>query len=926
MLPCDDPKEDVEIAYLNITNQINTYQESGSGWCLYKLCSLQLNILKYNPLQASSFISLPQRIKDKQGCVNIQNSDQKCFLWSILAHFHPIPNFYQSPRMFKGPNCILEFLDSLKQDVAQLKEILRHPIEMDLSPEEEIAFNAAKVCHICDKPETDIDPFVRNHDHLSGKFLGSSHNSCNLNYGIKATEKIPIFFHNLKNFDAHLILSNVDPEKHGRVTCIPKNMEKYVSFTIGDVVFKDSFGFINKSLASLVDSLKPEDLKMTKQYLEENEIETCDSFIPSKRIKIDNSKSNIEKPVPIVELPESDYRRNPHRKPILNEEQRQNVDKKFELLQRKGIFPYEYIDNYEKLNEGLPPIDCFYDTLKEEMPEEKDYEFAKQIWRTFNMETMWNYHDLYLMTDVHLLADVLISFREMCLEYYKIDPFHSYTTPGFSWQIALRMSDVKLKLLSDKDLYLFFEAGKRGGFSVINHRYAKCNIEDSDNYDPSLPRQELVYLDANNLYGNSLSQPLPVDEFERVDTPITDILKTKDDAYHGYMLEVDFEYPKELHNEHNDLPLAPEKQIISYDMLSPYQKEIVGDRTKNTIKKLIASLGDKKNYIVHYRVLKKYVELGLKVSRVHQIIRFKQTPWLKKFIDFNTQKRAEADSDFKKDFFKLLNNAVFGKTMENVREHRHLDLVKTAEKAQKLCSKPTFRGYKIFHDNLIAIERYKSVVNLNKPIYTGVTVLDLSKLHMYQFHYEFIKKEYPGDKSLLTFSDTDSLLYVLQTNDIYKDMLNHHNLFDFSNYPDEHKMFNRLDKKMIGYLKKKNKKVIGKFKDELEGKTLLEFIGLRAKVYSFIYEDDDKNVEVQKCKGMKKSVVRKKINHDHYKRCLFEGTPHYEEMNVFKAKKHQISAVTQRKLALSQFDDKRYILNDGITSLAYGHYKIEEKT
>ena len=347
------------------------------------------------------------------------------------------------------------------------------------------------------------------------------------------------------------------------------------------------------------------------------------------------------------------------------------------------------------------------------------------------------------------------------------------------------------------------------------------------------------------------------------------------------VLEVDFKYPKELHNEHNDLPLAPEKQIISYDMLSPYQKEIIGDRSKNTIKKLIASLGDKKNYIVHYRVLKKYVELGLKVSKVHQIIRFKQTPWLKKFIDFNTQKRAEADSDFKKDFFKLLNNAVFGKTMENVRDHRHLDLVKTAEKAQKLCSKPTFRGYKIFHDNLIAIERYKSVVKLNKPIYTGVTVLDLSKLHMYQFHYEFIKKEYPGDKSLLTFSDTDSLLYVLQTNDVYKDMLNHHNLFDFSDYPDEHKMFNGLDKIMIGYLKKKNKKVIGKFKDELKGKTLLEFIGLRAKVYSFIYEDNDENVEVQKCKGMKKSVVRKKINHDHYKRCLLQGKPHYESMNVF---------------------------------------------
>ena len=229
--------------------------------------------------------------------------------------------------------------------------------------------------------------------------------------------------------------------------------------------------------------------------------------------------------------------------------------------------------------------------------------------------------------------------------------------------------------------------------------------------------------------------------------------------------------------------------------------------------KLIPNLQDKSKYILHYRLLKYYVNNGLEVTNIHRVLRFRQSPWLQPFIEFNMRMRQAATTDFGRDFFKLLNNSVFGKTMENVREYRNVDLVGTEEKARKLASQPTFRSFNIFHDNLFAVERYKSCVEMDKPIYTGVAVLELSKLLMYEFHYDYMKQKYPGEKSKLCFTDTDSLLYRIESDDIYKDMMEDHEHFDFSGYKDDHSMFDGKTQEEIKYLKQKNKMVIGKMKD-----------------------------------------------------------------------------------------------------------------
>ena len=560
-----------------------------------------------------------------------------------------------------------------------------------------------------------------------------------------------------------------------------------------------------------------------------------------------------------------------------------------------------------------------------------------------------------------LLADVFEAFCSMCLEKYGIDPTHSYTAPGFAWQAALKMSKVKLELLSDPDMHLFVEGAIRGGVSTISHRLARANVPGADGYDDSEPSTRLIYLDANNLYGWSMCQYLPVgafkwveeEELARMNEDVMGgnhdfVLEMDDEAPSGAIFEVDLHYPASLHDLHNDYPLAPERMSIPFEWLSTkqlslletHERETLIDTGRNfigpikprvpTTKKLVPNLFDKKRYTLHYRNLRQYIQLGMKVTRVHRVLRFEQQPWLERYIAFNTKCRTEATNDFYKDLYKLLNNAVFGKTMENVREHRQLDLVGTEDRARKLAAKPTMRCFRRIQDNLLAIERYKTVIHLKKPIYVGLAVLDMSKTLMYDFHYNSIKRQYPAEKSRLCFTDTDSLLYEIHTQDIYEDMLAERDLYDWSGYPSDHHVFSGMDGADAAQLRLKNKKRIGKMKDECDGYVMEEFVGIRSKCYSFRMqagEQEDafmmsKQRTTRKDKGIKKSVVRNEMKHKHYLDCLLADISLNVRMYRLQSRNHCISLVAQVKRALSNYDDKRYILEDGITTLAHGHHRL----
>ena len=299
-------------------------------------------------------------------------------------------------------------------------------------------------------------------------------------------------------------------------------------------------------------------------------------------------------------------------------------------------------------------------------------------------------------------------------------------------------------------------------------------------------------------------------------------------------MEVDLEYPKSLHDLHNDYPLAPEHIRI------------------NKVDKLIPNLGDKKNYVIHYENLKQYLSLGLKLTQIHRGIKFEESPWLKKYIALNTNLKTKAKNDFEKDFFKLMNNSEFGKTMENIRNRVDIKLVSDKKRAEKLSAKPNFDHCNIFCEDVVAIHMKKTKVVFNKPVYLGMCILDLSKTLMYDFHYNYVKQKY-GDIAKLLFTDTDSLMYEIQTEDFYKDIsedVKHR--FDTSDYPPNHSS---------GIPSGFKKKVLGMFKDEAVGKVIDEFVGLMAKLYShkMFQGEESKNVRGLKNRWLKRVLCKKII-------------------------------------------------------------------
>ena len=221
---------------------------------------------------------------------------------------------------------------------------------------------------------------------------------------------------------------------------------------------------------------------------------------------------------------------------------------------------------------------------------------------------------------------------------------------------------------------------------------------------------------------------------------------------YGYLLEVDVEYPRELHNHHNDLPFLCEKIKV------------------NGVEKLVPNLYDKEKYVVHVKALKQALDHGLMLKKIHKVIQFKQSAWMKEYIDFNTRLRTAAKNDFEKDFYKLMNNSVFGKTMENIRRHRDIKLVNNKEDYLKQVMKPNFKAGVLMKTDLMSCEMGKVKINMNKPVYLGQAILDLSKIIMYEFHYDYMKKKYKDSNLKLLYMDTDSLVYNIKTNDFYRDI------------------------------------------------------------------------------------------------------------------------------------------------------------
>ena len=865
------------------------------------LAKHRVNCIAINGVQA---IKMPEKYKDKNGvwrppsvyfnnyhkslpvpfsiyadfeCITekvstCQQSDKKSYTEKYQKHTacsfgYKVVCYYDQKYsgdvvIYRGEDCIEKFMKCMFEQVKNCQKIIRDNFNkpLKMTNEDEESFNEATHCHICEKKYKVDDVPVRDHCHITGEYRGSAHQTCNLKLQISAEKiKIPVVFHNLKGYDGHFIINELgELIKKGEeisIKVIAQNAEKYTAFYISKLSFIDSFQFMSSSLDKLSDNLEDEDFIYTKKYFTD---------------------------------------------PV-----------QFNLMKRKGVYPYDYMDSFSKFNDTeLPHREKFYSLLTDENISEDAYSRPENVWNTFNLQNMGEYHDLYLKTDILLLTDVFENFRKTCLTYYKLDPLHYITSPGLAWDAMLKMTKINLELITDIDMQLFIEKGLRGGISYIAHRHAEANNKYTRNYDPDKPSSYIMYLDANNLYGWAMSQPLPYRNFKWV---MADSVIPKRKGI-GHIYEVDLEYPKELHDLHNDYPCAPEKIKVSDDMLSDYCREIKNkfNISSGNVNKLIPTLNDKKNYVLHEENLKLYLSLGLKLKKIHRVLEFSEKPWLKEYIDFNTEKRKNAKNAFEKDFFKLMNNSVFGKTMENIRKRSNIKLETDPDHFLRQTAKPTFVSCKIFHENLVAVHMKKNFLKLDKPSYVGMCILDLSKVLKYDFHYNFIKAKY-GDRAKLLFTDTDSLCYHIQTDDVYEDLYKYRDMFDNSDYNKSSKFY--FDE---------NKKVIGKFKDEAAGNPITSFAGLKSKMYSYEVELPDGEIKNNKtAKGISKNVTKRDLEHEDYLSCLLNSTIEKHKIKTIRSDHHVVSSYEINKISLSCFDDKRYILDDGITSYAYGNYKAK---
>ncbi|XP_033228826.1 uncharacterized protein LOC117180437 [Belonocnema kinseyi] len=443
------------------------------------------------------------------------------------------------PKVYREKDCIEWFIKELKDLAVNVNSRLQNPVPMEkLTSKQKQDFQNAKLCHICEKGFKKDDVKHRDHCHFTCKYCGPAHGSCNINY--KDFHIIPVVLHNLSGYDSHFFIIELAQSFEGHVSLLPVNEEKYISFTKYvpnprvKLRFIDSFRFMPCSLKKLASYLNHSAKTITRKF--------CKN------------------------------------------------DSEYNLLTRKGVFPYKYIDSWKKLEEGsLPPKEAVYSKLNDLHISDEDYQPDCKVWETFNLQNLGQYSDLYLKTDVLLLADIFENFRKTCFATYKLGPLHYYTAMGLSFVAMLKYTGIKLLLLTDVEMLLLIQKAIRGGVSQCFNRFAKANNrfmeEDCNPYDPE---SYIFYLDIKNQYGKAISEFLPYQDFEWFENfeNVPSFFNAPDDSPEGYILEVDLEYPEELHDLYKDLPLCTE--------------HFVPPGSKYQILKLVTNLLPKKNCVLHY--------------------------------------------------------------------------------------------------------------------------------------------------------------------------------------------------------------------------------------------------------------------------------------------------------------------------------------
>ena len=780
---------------------------------------------------------------------------------------------HEKPVILTGEDCIDKFFRALETEIKYIEETLQtvhYPINMNR--EQENNFSSHNMCYICNKLLLPSQK-MRDHDHLLeiNNYLGVICNSCNLNRTDNKNIRTSLVFHAGGRFDINFLLQKLYKNKVDVTGVIGKSGEQIMSMCMfkNKILIIDSLNHLSSSLANLVEILRTSNKSFT------------------------NTVKYVGK----------------------------DDDIGLGLLTRKGVFPYSYITNIEKLNiRNLPEASFFYDELKDEPVKETEYQHAKNVWEHFQCKNLKEYMEIYLSIDITLLADVFENYRAFFFKQFNLEVSKYVSLPALSYDCMLKYTKCQPDYVYNPDIYYFLKKGIRGGISMIPHRKFHANNPLLSNFNPEKKIWYIIYIDANSLYSSIMNMKLPYKNLEWVNLKTTNLnsienliklYNNTDDI--GYFLEVDLQYPLEIKEKTKYFPLAPEHKIVTNEMLSPFSKMLKKkiDAKNDKIPKLLSTQYDKIKYICHIENLQFYLRKGMKLTKVHRILKFQQKDFIKPYIEFCISQRNKIDSSpDEKSMWKLACNAIFGKTIQNSEKMNSITFHTNEKKLLASIASPRFKHADLINDYVSQVTSYKKRNCITTPYFVGVAILELSKLFMMKVFYDFFMEKYGIFKLKLLMTDTDSLLMAIQTNNIYED-LKDMKIIEFGNLHKKHP-----------YYKSEPTGKLFHFKDESCGYPIQSFVGLRSKCYSIHYEQDVLPDKIS-AKGVNRGQI-KKMKHDDLNRILSKNEITNTSSLQIRSFKHQLYNVKQNKLSLSGFDTKRWISWDNISTLPYGHPSADE--
>lgn len=810
-----------------------------------------------------------------------------------------------SLRSYCGENSMVQLLEDLGETAEKIEKLMYTNIPYDKKPGDQRAYASATTCHICEKDlnEEDNDR-VLDHDHFTGKYRGAAHSVCNAMYSSCKYYKIPIIFHNLKGYDGYHILRGLKGFVGAvdKITCIAKNLDKFTSFTIDELRFIDSLAFFTgTSLESMVTALKKgktkeqkaEVFKMVKETFHSKDSEKLELLIDKGVYPYEymDSKAVLEE----TQLPPKEaFFSSLHGKDIERRDY-ERAQKVWEVYGCKTMEDYTML--YVKLDVILLAI-VFEDfraaTLSKEGFGLDPVHFVTApslAWSAMLLRNWYNDVVIENMTDLEMFMMTQKGIRGgMCqvIKPYAAAKTCEETADGkerkivyldavnlYGWGLSnkLYIGDARWEYNPEPQRDIEDDAEE------LNYRIeeieelppvdADSDDEEEEGLDEMWDRWVRPEVSGKQVYGLDLT------EFDWEGTSTYEqaryIKKLDINGDRGYIFEVDINCPMEKHDFLNDYPPLPVSMTCSP---SPLTKEafaktgvkLKADGTTGT-KKLVLNLKRKRKYVIHLANLKQALDLGYELTKVHRVFSFAQSAWMKGYIDSNTEKRRKAKKEGNTALvvlFKLCNNAIYGKTVEDVQKRRNIKFFTTvdADKASQAASTPYVKCWKVLvEDELLIMEMAKHKVTMNRPIVIGFSVLELSKYHMFNFHYKQVKR-YWGDNVKLLYTDTDSLVYKFKAirDTVDNDMIDFQlatNSLDLSELPPDHLLRRRKDLEI-------NEGIIGKFKDEMGGIRIIEFVALRCKMYSLRLEQPkDGKTDIFKMKGIKATATIQRTDEEH---------------------------------------------------------------